>query len=205
MFIISRLEGAAVSDREAKLAMNAAEEYFNSVYEQTYPKLLRRVTARLSGEGAYHDICDVLQDTYSEFYKAIKRNGTEYAQSSIALLYTIADTRLARTYEQKRSHVDIVSLSVQTEPDDEDLFIADFEATPELAEEDRVINKTLAEQIMAVVRSGDERDYKIFSLRYEHDMKLEDIAAALSLKPHIVKNRLYRKLAELKKLFNGEV
>ena len=182
----------------------SVEEYFNRIYEETYPRLLRYISLRLNGLGAYHDICDVLQETYGEFFRLIRKKGVGYAKSPLAVLYKIAGARLKRQYARKKKLSKILPLHVNSGPDDEETFITDFENMTGIVEEDRIIDKILAENILSVINGGDPDSARIFMLRYEHDMKLEDIAAELGLELHTVRNKLYRKLNELKKLFDTE-
>jgi len=177
------------------------EEYFNSVYEQTYTRVLNYVLARLSGSGAYHDVCDVLQEVYADFYRTLRRKGEGYIKCDIALLFKIADSRLRIKYRQRKSLAEAVSLSDTSRRDGEEPQLADEDSDGE----DQIIDRLLAEEIMDIVKSGDEESAQIFLLRYERDMKLDEIARVLGLEPYTVKNKLYRKLIELKKIFNMEV
>ena len=181
--------------------MREIEEYFNGVYEDTYPPLLRYISLRLDGLGAYHDICDVLQETYCEFFKVINKKGADYAKNPLAVLYKIAEVRLKRKYAQKKKLSKILPLHINSDPDDEEIFITDFENTTGVFEEDKIIDKILAENILSAINSGDPDSARIFMLRYEYDMKLEDIAKELGLEFHTVRNKLYRKISELRKLF----
>ena len=196
-------EQPVATERGVGARVRPAEEYFNEVYEQTYPRILRYVSTRISGKGAYHDICDVLQETYTEFYRVLREKGEEYARSDLALLYRIADTRLGRKYTQRGKRAQVYSLSIPVQQDGEELFITDFETQPEFLDEDRVIDHVLAEQIVDIIKSGDAQDRDIFILWHEQDMKLSEIASVLHLPLHAVKNKLYRKLNEIKKLLNG--
>ena len=188
---------------------NNAEEYFNAVYEETYPKLLRYVSQKLNGLGAYHDICDVLQESYCEFFRIIIKKGTDYAEKPFAVLCKIAGTRLKRKYKQKKKLSKNLPFNLNShlnDSNDEEAFISDFENTIFVTEteEDKITDKILAENILSVVKDGDPDSLKIFILRYEHDMKIEDIAKKLGLEVHTVRNKLYRKIAELKKLFSDK-
>jgi len=182
--------------------MQEIEKYFNGVYEETYPLLLRYISLRLNGVGAYHDICDVLQETYCEFFKVIKKKGLNYIENSYAFLCKIAGARLKRKYAQKKKQSKILPLHINSDPDDEELFIINFENMTGVVEEDKIIDKIMAEKIMSVINGGNPDSARIFMLRYEYDMKLEDIAEELGMEFHTVRNKLYRKIAELKKLLN---
>jgi RNA polymerase sigma factor (sigma-70 family) len=183
--------------------VDTIEEYFNKIYGETYPLLLRYISQRLDGLGAYHDICDAIQETYCEFFKIINKKGVDYAKNPLAVLYKIAGVRLKRKYAQKKKQSKILPLHVNSDPDDEEIFITDFENMTGVTEEDKIIDKILAENIMSVINNGDPDSARIFILRYEYDMKLEDIAKELGMEFHTVRNKLYRKIAEMKKLFDN--
>ena len=187
---------------EAIAIIETIEEYFNRIYEETYPTLLRYVSLRLDGFGAYHDICDVLQEAYCEFFRIINKKGVNYIKNPLAVLYKIAGVRLKRKYAQKKKQSKILPLHVNSDPDGEETFITDFENMTGVVEEDKIIDKILVEKIMSVINNGDTDSARIFMLRYEYDMKLEDIAKDLGLEFHTVRNKLYRKIAELKKMFD---
>ena len=158
---------------------------------------------RLNGLGAYHDICDVLQETYCEFFKCINKKGADYARDPFAVLCKMAGAKLKRKYAQKKKRADILPFHINSDPDGEEDFITDFENMTGVFEEDKLIDKILAENILRVINSGDPDSARIFMLRYESDMKLEDIAKELGFELHTVRNKLYRKIAELKKLFDN--
>ena len=180
-----------------------AKEYFNQTYDATYTSVLRYISLRLSGSGAYHDVCDVLQDTYAEFYKLIVKRGADYANEPLAMLYKIAGERLARKYAQRKRIAATVPLFSRPEQDEEERCIADFQNGYSSIDEEGVLDHMLAEQILTVIKEGDEQSARIFMLRYENDMKLDEIAAATGLPLHTVRNKLYRKIEELKRIFNG--
>ena len=103
------------------------EAYFNTTYEQTYAAILRYISLRLSGRGAYHDICDVLQDTYGEFFRVVKKHGADYADNPKALLYKIADEQLKRKYAQRAKIIATVPLYMRpADEGEEERCIADF-------------------------------------------------------------------------------
>ena len=161
--------------------------------------MLDYVTLRLNGVGAYHDICDVLQDTYGEFYKTIRRKGTGYADNPLAVLYKIAGTRLKRKYAQKHERANVLSLQVGAGEDEDGQFEVELKADG--VDEEQICDRVVAQQMLAIIEGGDKLSAQIFLLRYEHDMKLDDIAKALGLELHTVKNKLYRKIVEMRKIF----
>ena len=161
------------------------------------------ISLRLTGIGAYHDICDAVQDTYMEFLKLIKRKGTSYAANPLALLTVIAGTRIKRIYGRKHARSLMVSLSVGSDEEDEQANV-DLKDEESEAPYEEVVDRALVGQVLASLHDKDEESVRIFLLRYERDMKLEDIAKELGLELYTVKNKLYRKIVELRKVFGVE-
>lgn len=175
------------------------EELFNGVYEETYPVISRWVMARLD---CYHDACDVLAETYSEFYIVLNKRGADYVKDSTALLLRIAKTRLGRKYTLRKRLAALLPLHARRGEDEEESFILDFERSETgKGIEDGVLDEMLVAAIFDELSRGDPETRRIFELRYKEDLSLAETARLMGLPLHSVRNKLYRKLSELKKFF----
>ena len=169
------------------------ETYFSRVYNETKLSLWARLRAKTPTPA---DAEDLLQETYLSFVRILKEKGEDGIENPAALLNTIADRRLADFYS-KRGGAPTVSI------DEEigetltlaDVLVADVEVEP------AVLTAVTASEVRASLSKKDETTQKIFDLYFLADQPLDTIADALGVKLSFVKNRLYRTLKELRKLY----
>ena len=172
-------------------------EYFNTVYSQTFNSVSRFVISKC---GNILDSEDILQNVYTRFFMRIKKKGFEDIENSEAFLINVAKFECRNYFGvlKKRSKT-----SAFAEYTDEQM--AEIEAEMSRSEkslEDVLCNELLARQIFDDITSDDPLTGKIFYMHFVLDMKLDDIASELEMKLSSVKNRLYRTIERQKKKFN---
>lgn len=179
---------------------HASITFFEQLYEDTYASAVLFVTRRC-GDPA--QIPDILQETYTEVYRVLLRKGRAYFKNPQALVLHIAKTRLHRYYSWKEHLRCLVPLFCGT-PEDE----AEYE-NPQIDFADRTVEEQLEDraQLAAIwdcVRRKPPLTQKIFYLYYYLDLTTRQIALELGMNESTVKSRLYRTVAELRKLYGKD-
>lgn len=165
------------------------QRYMEKVFAETKTEVSKFITVKC---GSTEDIQDIFQSTYLLFWQRINKFGTTFIFNPKQYLLRIARDETYRYYKEKGMKKAMLSI------DDEEFGeIPDSSYLCEQVTE----NKLLSEQIWNEIKQFDELSIKIFTLRFLHDEKLEDIAAALKIPVSTVKNRLYRGLEKLKSVF----
>ena len=160
-------------------------EFFSKIYDDTYRPTLAYVTAHA---GRFEDIPDIMQETYAELYRVISKKGRDFAREPAAFVKHIAKTRLSRFYKKHTPELAII--------EDADFF------EPALTElDDSLLNSALIDEINRFLEQKPLSTRKIFTLHFYFDMTLEEIASELGISLSAVKNRLYRSIAELRRLY----
>lgn len=164
------------------------KEEFEKTYEDTYEQLLKFVIIKCYN---ISDIDDIIQDTYIELYKVMKRK--KKIDNIHTFILGIASNVIKRHY-YKRNKLNVISEEVGTLDSISDSFDL----------EESVINSDNAEKIWNYVKTKDITTIKIFYLYYRLDEKISDIAKELDVSESFVKNKLYRTLNEIKILIEKE-
>lgn len=169
------------------------EQRFNEIYDATRRKCY---AVLLSGCGDPEDAADLFQETYLEVVRVLRKYGEDYIENPEAFVLDLAQKKLWAHYRKKRKP-EIVAF-----PDDE--------ASPEFPDEVAVSPEEAAHRAVLVGEIRKELSRKapavrkIFYMYYSMDMKLSEIAGALGLSQSDVKNKLYRTLGELRKIYTEE-
>lgn len=172
--------------------MKAKEnKIFNDIYSTTYKTTLRFFVLRCN---KIEDINDLLQDTYLEIFKQIRKKRIRDIEEIQAYIIGIAKNILRKYYKNKYN----IS-SVQGEYIEEIISDSDFDI------ELQFITKDNVEKIWNYVKNKNILIAKIFYCYYYLDMKLNDIAEELQLNESTTKTYLYRTIKELKEVFYEEV
>lgn len=160
---------------------------FEEIYQQTYQETLKYMISHCNN---LEDVNDLIQETYVEFYKKLKRLEKIEVEKSQAFLIGIAKNIIKKYYRfhyQKRSNI---------------IELEGLEATDEKIDlEVQFITKENVAQIWKILENKDVKIAKIFYLYYGLDMKIKEIAVQLNLTESAVKNYLYRTIKELKRTF----
>lgn len=162
---------------------------FNTLYDETSRKTLRYITAKC---GNPEDIRDIFQETYMEVAAILQKRGEDYVRNAEALVLGIAKQKLYRYYKK-----------AETEPLPTDAlsYPSPMPDTEVCEVEEAAVNSLLLAEIRGRLREKSPEIQKVFYMYYALDMTIPAIAKALSVKESTVKNRLYRTLAELRKLY----
>jgi RNA polymerase sigma-70 factor (ECF subfamily) len=170
-----------------------AEVYFNSVYNDTYPDVLKFVIIKTSHAD---QVDDILQNTYQNFYARILNKGFGDIKAPKAFVIRLADRELSKHYRRK-------AFSMETET-----ALEDYEAsieTDEMPFTDIVETKDTLKIVRGIVAQLPLLSYKSFILFYYYDMPIASIALQLDISETSVKNRLWRARAAVRKGLKGDL
>lgn len=157
--------------------MKSEQEYFRDVYESTYRDLLRYIVIKTRRAD---DAEDIMQQSYTSFFRRITRRGHRDIENPKAFLVAIANTELKKYYRfriLRRTHECEANDSLTQ--DDGDLSAA-------------CSDRALTDRVWELVRTASGDSYRAFVLHYSFGMSLTEIAAALDTTEAAVKSRLYR-------------
>lgn len=169
--------------------LNLLEE-FNNIYHDTYKTTLKFVITHCNN---LDDINDILQDTYLEFYKSLKKKKSIDVNVS-SYIIGIARNIINKHYHKKykaRILSDNSSIENVTFKTDEDIEL-------------NFITKENVEKIWKYIEKKNIIVSKIFYCYYYLDMKISDISTELNLNESSVKNHIYRTIKEIKENFKKE-
>lgn len=172
--------------------MNLKEtNMFDDIYKTTYKTTLRFIVLHCN---KIDDINDLLQDTYLEVFKQIRKKKMQDIEDIQAYIIGIAKNVLRKYYQFRYNNC-----SPQTECIEETIIDSDIDIELQFITRDNV------EKIWNYVKSKNILVTKIFYCYYYLDMKLSDIAKELQLNESTIKNYLYRTIKQLKRTFKEEV
>ena len=173
-----------------------ATNLFNDIYDSTNKKVFVYITAKCNSTT---DISDIFQDTYMELYTVLVKRGVDYIENYDAFIMKIAKQKVYRYYTIFDRLKLMVSKSASNEDGDE-VNITDLEADSFVLE-DVITEKDLVAQVNEFLTKKPEAVKKIFYLFYYMNLSIPEIAKLLTLNESNVKNKLYRTLKELRKLY----
>ena len=169
------------------------DQKFEKIYKDTYDYLLKFIVIKCYN---INDVNDIIQDTYIELYKILKKNKKQI-QNMDSFICGIAINIIKRYYHKKNKIVTLLNNDEENDifnsiPDDYNI-------------EEKLITKENAERIWKYIENKDIDTIKIFYLYFRFDEKILDIAKELNLNESTVKNKIYRTLKEIKKNFEKDV
>ncbi|MCI8481969.1 MAG: RNA polymerase sigma factor [Clostridia bacterium] len=160
-------------------------ENFEKIYHKTYKNILRYIIAHCNN---LDDVNDIIQDTYMEFYKKIKKNKRIEIEDEQAFIIGIAKNMLKKYYRfQYKEKSNVVILENEELPIEDNIDL-----------ELQFITKENVSYIWKMLNNKDIQIVKIFYLHYVLDMKIVDIAKEMNLTESATKNYIYRTIKELK-------
>ena len=168
---------------------------FTQLYEETYDELLKYIVTHCSN---LEDANEILQDTYLDFYRALKRRNI--IQDPRSYLFSIAKNKVKKHYTL---FYRFKTISLFTSIKDTNNEIQDLIADDTDLEEQIMINLEI-EEVWAHLKQRKQIIQKVFMLYYYFEMTHKEIAEALSISESSVKNYLYRTLKELRKEMNQD-
>ena len=165
---------------------------FEKIYKDTYDYLLKFIVIKCYN---FNDVNDIIQDTYIEFYRIMKKNNKKIDNIN-TFLCVIAVNIIKRYYYNKNKL--ILLKKIEDENDVIDLI------PDNLNIEEDLINKDNVQKIWNYIETKDIITIKIFYLYYRFDEKILNIAKELELNESTVKNKIYRTIKEIKDKFGKE-
>ena len=165
---------------------------FEKIYKDTYDYLLKFIVIKFYN---FNDVNDIIQDTYIEFYRIMKKNNKKIDNIN-TFLCGIAVNIIKRYYYNKNKL--ILLKKIEDENDVIDLI------PDNLNIEEDLINKDNVQKIWNYIETKDIITIKIFYLYYRFDEKILNIAKELELNESTVKNKIYRTIKEIKDKFGKE-
>ena len=154
------------------------QQYFDRVYETTYRPLLKYAIIHLSDPT---DAEDALQNVYLAFYRRIERYGHLDVLLPKAFLLKMLKREIIEQYAEREKHAVRLLEDVPEERLRDDWVF-----------EDGVLDRALAEDILAEAKRLPRETYRIFVLYYGYELTVSKIAKELGMGAEAVKSRLFR-------------
>ena len=166
-------------------------EAFVKLYQETYDNILKYVVSKCNNA---HDVPDIIQKTYLNYYERVKKSGNVDKPESY--LFIIANNEMKKYYRFKALHKRDIPVFSKVEDEGE------FEALEALLVQElpEYMNLNMQE-IWQYIKERDALTFKIFVLYFYYDEKLLDIAKTLNIGESVVKNRLYRTINKMRDKF----
>lgn len=169
---------------------------FEKIYDETYDSTLRYMISKCE---SLTDVNDVIQETYLEIYKILKKNNRQ-VENWAAFARGVAGNKLKKHYTSKEKNF---ALSLDKEID-EGIEYGDV-LPDEFNLEEVSENLGLCRRIWEYVKSKDVMKAKVFCLKFAFGMSIAEMAEELGISESAVKNYLYRTLGEIRGKFGKEV
>lgn len=167
------------NDNEARRAL--FEAYYKRTYAVAYNILRRRENAE-----------DITQDAFIKAFQNIKQLQDK---AKFGAWLAVIASNLARNYLKREKRI---LLTDELPPPGVERHSDDVE--------EEALRGLAIEQVREAIRSLPPEHYQLVVLQYYYDLKVDEIAAMLKLRPGTVKSRLFRarnKLASLLELEDG--
>ena len=154
------------------------QQYFDRVYETTYAPLLRYAIVHLSDPA---DAEDALQNVYLAFYRRIERYGHMDVLFPKAFLLKMLKREIIECYAERQKR--------PLRPLED---VSENRLTDDLTFEDGVLDRALAQDILAEAKKLSRETYRVFVLYYGYELTISEIAKELGMGAEAVKSRLFR-------------
>ena len=171
------------------------EKDFENIYQNTYNKLLRYIVIKCNN---IDDINDILQDTYIELLKKIRKKKYLKIDNIDCFIFGISNNIIKRHYYKKKKEKIISFYS-----NNEEESTIDIEDTFDIEQD--FITKENVEMVWEYVKSKDVLTTKVFYLYFVLGLKIQEISDELKISKSNVKNKIYRTLKEIKENIGKEV
>lgn len=156
------------------------DEFFQSIYEDYYNRVLSYIRGRVNNP---QDAEDLASDVFFKCYKNIDRYDPKKASVS-TWVFTITSNTLKNYYRDNRATVSMDGMEGFEIP-----FEEDFDQAVRLEE--------IRQYLDRVLEDLDEKNRKVLLMRYYDEMKTADIAEEMDLSPGHVRVMLSRTLHRL--------
>ena len=152
--------------------------YFDRVYETTYRPLLRYAIVHLSDPT---DAEDAVQNVYLSFYRRIERYGHLDVLFPKAFLLKMLKREIIQKYAEREKR--------NLRPLEE---VPEDRLRDDVVFEDVVLDRALAQDILAEAKKLPRETYRVFVLYYGYELSISEIARELGMGVEAVKSRLFR-------------
>ena len=176
------------------MSIRIKREDFEKIYEKTYNGVLKFAVVKCNN---IEDINDIIQDTYLELLKIIKKKKILEIENINNYIFGIENNIIKRHFYKKKK--DNVVLFYN----DENILNKNLEDNFDL--EANIINKNNVEKVWDYLRKKDLVTTKVFYLYFALGLKIPEISKELEIGESNIKNRIYRKLKEIKKYLGKDV
>ena len=173
-------------------------EDFEQIYQETYEIVLKFAIVKCRN---FDNINDIIQDTYLELLKIIKKKKTLEIENINNYLCGIENNIIKRYYSKKKKTNNIISYYNFSD----DRLELENEIKNDFDIELDFINKNNVEKVWIYLKEKDLLTTKIFYLHYALGLKIAEISKELEIGESNIKNRIYRTIKELKKYLGKDV
>lgn len=177
------------------MSTRVTRKEFETIYQNTYQRTLRFIIIKCNH---IEEINDILQDTYVELLKIIKKQKVLVIENIDSYIIGIANNILKRYYHKKKKD-NIISYYIENQEETELEIKDDFDL------EQDIITKENVKRVWQYLKNKDLTTTKTFYLYFAMGLKISEIAKELEITESKVKNKIYRTLKELKKYLGKEV
>ena len=159
---------------------------FEQIYQEHYNNTLKYIIIKSNSLSLVNDI---LQDTYLELYKKLKKGKINVTDINSYILGFA--NNIIKRYNRKNP----IKIEISFEENFENTLSNDIDCDELLS-----INSDIKE-IFEYLNQKDDLTKKVFELRYSFEMKISDIAKSLNIPESNVKNRIYRTIKEFRSIY----
>lgn len=170
-------------------------ENFQQIYNTSYQRVLRYIICKCSN---MEDVNDLVQDTYIELYKILKKKQLLEIDNTTNYIIGIAKKRLAKHYGL------LYQFSFVSLYKNDDEYSEEIQIPSNFNLEEEFVDKDNIDRVWEYLKQKDFTIFKVFYLFYSEELKIHQIAGELNLTESNVKNILYRNLKEIKSKFKIE-
>ncbi len=176
------------------MSIRIKREDFEKIYEKTYNGVLKFAVVKCNN---IEDINDIIQDTYLELLKIVKKKKILEIENINNYIFGIENNIVKRHFYKKKK--DNVVLFYN----DENNLNKNLEDNFDL--EANIINKNNVEKVWDYLRKKDLVTTKVFYLYFALGLKIPEISKELEIGESNIKSRIYRTLKEIKKYLGKDV
>ena len=176
------------------MSIRIKREDFEKIYEKTYNGVLKFAVVKCNNN---EDINDIIQDTYLELLKIVKKKKILEIENINNYIFGIENNIVKRHFYKKKK--DNVVLFYN----DENNLNKNLEDNFDL--EANIINKNNVEKVWDYLRKKDLVTTKVFYLYFALGLKIPEISKELEIGESNIKSRIYRTLKEIKKYLGKDV
>lgn len=168
---------------------------FEEIYKNTYKQTLKFIIIKCNN---IDDVNDIIQDTYIELLRIIKKKQPVEIDNLNGYIIGIANNIIKRHYYKKKKD-NVVYFYQQNEN------ATDLELQDDFDLEQDFITKENIVQVWEFLKNKNIEITKIFYLYFALGLKISDISKQLQITESNVKNKIYRTLKEIKKYIGKDV